>query len=269
MLLPRSVMRGVGMSLVAMLLTAVPQSLAQERSSSWIRGVVRDTTGQPIALVNIQFGLNRRTVSDDSGRFQIRAAGSGTLIVRRIGYQPATIVVDAPADTVLTIMLVPLAQSLPMRVVEASRTGVLQLHGFYERMRDVENGIGHGYFITPEDIERRQGASLATDLLQGIPAVRLLRRATLRVPMGTDGCGMTVYLDGIRLNEIKKMGSGMLPSWVAFGKGSEGTGGTADLDYLTAPGDIAGIEVYPRAVGAPPKFQSLNGNCGVILVWTK
>jgi hypothetical protein len=32
---------------------------------------------------------------------------------------------------------------------------------------------------------------------------------------------------------------------------------------------VAAIEVYPKAVGAPPRYQSLNGNCGVILIWTK
>jgi hypothetical protein len=35
------------------------------------------------------------------------------------------------------------------------------------------------------------------------------------------------------------------------------------------PNTIAGIEVYARSVTAPPKYQSLNGRCGVMLIWTK
>jgi hypothetical protein len=29
------------------------------------------------------------------------------------------------------------------------------------------------------------------------------------------------------------------------------------------------MEVYPRAVGAPPKYQSSTNMCGVVLIWSK
>ena len=32
---------------------------------------------------------------------------------------------------------------------------------------------------------------------------------------------------------------------------------------------LAAMEIYPRAVNAPPAYQPLNGNCGVVLIWTK
>jgi hypothetical protein len=41
------------------------------------------------------------------------------------------------------------------------------------------------------------------------------------------------------------------------------------LDEIVSLTSIAGIEVYPRSVTAPPKYQSLNGLCGVVLIWTR
>jgi hypothetical protein len=29
------------------------------------------------------------------------------------------------------------------------------------------------------------------------------------------------------------------------------------------------MEVYPRALSAPPQYPSANGLCGVVLIWTK
>jgi len=41
------------------------------------------------------------------------------------------------------------------------------------------------------------------------------------------------------------------------------------IDDLISTNTVAAIEVYPTAVNAPPRYQTLNGNCGVILIWTK
>ena len=46
------------------------------------------------------------------------------------------------------------------------------IRGFYERMSDVERGINHGFFITPEEVDSRKGAR-TTDFLQGHSAVRV------------------------------------------------------------------------------------------------
>ena len=61
---------------------------------------------------------------------------------------------------------------------------------------------------------------------------------------------MTVYLDNVRI-------TGKL-------------GGRDDLvNDLALPTHVAAMEVYPRAVNAPPQYQPLNGACGVVLIWTK
>jgi hypothetical protein len=61
---------------------------------------------------------------------------------------------------------------------------------------------------------------------------------------------MTVYLDNVRI-------TGRL-------------GGRDDfVNELVAVTHVAAMEIYPRAVGAPPQYQPLNGTCGVVLIWTK
>jgi hypothetical protein len=62
---------------------------------------------------------------------------------------------------------------------------------------------------------------------------------------------MTVYLDGIRI----------------IGKLNPRAEDPVNL--MVKPNEIAGAEVYPRGIGAPPQYQSLNGSCGIVLIWTR
>ena len=67
---------------------------------------------------------------------------------------------------------------------------------------------------------------------------------------------MEVYIDGVRFATPTKWKTNLDENHLF-------------LDDIVALNTIAGIEVYPRSVQAPPKYQSLNGLCGVILIWTK
>ncbi|HSA56731.1 MAG TPA: hypothetical protein VLE53_13560, partial [Gemmatimonadaceae bacterium] len=137
---------------------------------------------------------------------------------------------------------------------------------FYERMRDAEKGINRGFFITPEELDRRK-PDLITRVFQGIPGLSVQfppgrdgRRdkvvyGPLRTGPGGDRCAMTIYLDGLRV--FPTLGGGA------------GTRVDDSLDTLVIPTDVAAIEIYPYPVDAPPQYQSLNGRCGVILLWTK
>ena len=131
-------------------------------------------------------------------------------------------------------------------------------------MRDAEKGINHGYFITPEDIERRR-SPFVSYLVEGIPGIRVVRDPTdhvrsarIKGPLRVghlDWCDMTIYVDGARFWP-------RLHSKTAFD--SEDS-----VDLVIGAATINAIEVYPRPTGAPPQYQSLNGTCGVILIWTK
>ena len=128
-------------------------------SASVLRGRVFDDAGQPLSYANIQVNFGRRFVSDDSGRFQVpyTVSGGATILVRRIGFEPAEVMFAAMPDTALRVQLKAIPVQLKGVVVTgASAYRSLDTYGFYRRMQDAERGINHGYFITPEDLERRK-----------------------------------------------------------------------------------------------------------------
>lgn len=226
---------------------------AANPSGAVVRGRVTDPTGTPLSYANVQVNNGRRWLADDSGRFQLPAwSGPTTLLVRRIGFEPEEITLESKPDTMIRVSLRPVPLLLKGVVVTgASAYRSLDIHGFYGRMRDAERGINHGYFITPEDIERRK-ATWITQMSDGFPTVRVKRGGTPEwdVMTGSRGCTMTVYLDNVRI-------VGTLSGKDAF------------VNALVNVSHVAAMEIYPRAVSAPPQYQSLNGTCGIVLLWTK
>ena len=86
-------------------------------------GVVRDKeTGQPVRAATVTAG-SQRTVTDASGRFGIAGFTQFpvTLSVSHIGYQPASLVLYAPPDSVLSISLVSKAIGLSEVLITAPR----------------------------------------------------------------------------------------------------------------------------------------------------
>jgi hypothetical protein len=255
-------------SVIVVLSLGFPRSgLAQGRV---IHGVVVDSAGQPVSYANIvAVGSQRRIAAGADGAFRLPMDSSAkrAVDVRRIGYLPLTVQLDAWPDTALRIVLATATRTLSTITIAVERSRTLAIHGFYERMSDVEKGINYGYFITPEDIERRKG-SRPTDFFSGIPSVRVrlvkTGHPTIHSPrdrkgwevQGQGSCRMEVYLDGNRLKNISGHRDQLDESHMFLD----------DIVNLTS---IAGIEVYPRSVQAPPKYQSLNGLCGVVLIWTK
>jgi hypothetical protein len=226
-----------------------------------LRGVVADSSGTRIGFANVQMGNSmRRIVTNEAGEFTMSGLPNGPVrvTVRRIGFAPRDIAFEAVPDSVVTITLDVTARVLGERVITTSATRE-DKRGFYQRMADVQKGINHGYFVTPEEIEMRK-PGMITQMVEGIPGVKVLRsprnprmssiHGTQRAGMTAEPCKMTVYLDGIRITNT-------------LYEDAEG------IDELVHSRSIAGIEIYPRSVGTPPQYQPLNGSCGVVLFWTK
>jgi hypothetical protein len=151
--------------------------------------------------------------------------------------------------------------------------------GFYKRMSEVQNGARVGYFMTPEDLAIRRPQNL-TDAVEHFPNIRLapiddgkilavggmgtvytsadgmMSRRKFRIE-DRNGCPMTVYLDRVRIQPAM----------------SGGTQVDEEINSLINPATVAGIEVYPRHMGAPVEFPAAGSNayseCGVVLIWTK
>jgi hypothetical protein len=248
--------------------TALPEP---NPSDQVFRGHVLDSEGAPLSYASVQINGGRRYIADDSGRFTIpRPAGRFTLLVRRIGFSPEELTLDASPDTAIRVRMTAVATALPeQRITGRAAFVSLDLHGFYRRMKDAERGINHGYFITPEDFEFRK-PNLITQMAEGNPAVYIRHNilnpredimvgtpcsspSKMCVPVGPSllRCVMTVYLDRVRI--VGKMGN-------------------APDDFvneLVVPTQVAAMEIYPRGVGAPPEYQPENGSCGVVLIWSK
>ena len=237
-------------------------------SDRLLRGRVTTTEQYPLSYANIQLNGGRRFIADDSGRFSIPVNSERIrLIVRRIGFEPEEVRFDSMPDTVIRVPMRAVAAALPEITVRGRAAFTSLDHsGFYQRMKDAEKGINHGYFITPEDLDFRK-PNLILNMAESIPAVRvehniLTPRKDILKGFDNGGCTMTVYVDRIRI-----------VGGMATVLGKDGTSGTERADSyvneLVLPNHVAGIEIYPRAVGAPPQYQSLNGKCGVVLIWTK
>jgi hypothetical protein len=257
--------------LAAGLLPAVAREVAAQGEQRLVRGTVTDTAGAAVAYVNVRIGRDLR-VTDDSGRFSVALNDrkATKLELRRIGYFATDVQLAAGGDTTLSVVLIPNAQLLSGAVVKVKEQMVkLERAGFYRRMTDREKSINTGHFITAEEIEKRGFPHRFTILLEAIPSLRLVNDRGLLVPMGTGRCVMTTYLDGSRL--VAYAGQSLLDGTGGFYLGGSTRrhppGG--GLDGMLRTSTVAGIEVYSRASQAPPQYQSLNGNCGVILIWTR
>ena len=244
--------------------TALPEVNPSDRL---LRGRVTDTERYPLSYANIQLNGGRRFLADDSGRFAIPVNSERIrLIVRRIGFEPEEVRFDSMPDTTVRVQMRALAAALPEITVRGRAAFTsLDLSGFYQRMKDAEKGINHGYFITPEDIDFRK-PNLILNMAESVPAVRvehniLTPRKDILKGLTDGGCTMTVYVDRIRI-----------VGGMATVLDKNGTSGPERADTyvneVVLPNHVAGMEIYPRAVGAPPQYQS-HTKCGVVLIWTK
>ncbi len=260
--------------LTAGLLSLIPWVVGAQGERRVIRGAVTDTAGARVAYVNVRWG-RATVITDDSGRFSVALNdGKATrLEFRRIGYLPTDVQLAAGGDTTLSVALIPNAQLLSTARVQVPQLMVkLERAGFYRRMTDREKGVNSGHFITAEDIEKRNVPFHFTAMLEGIPSVRIhIDNHGLRTPLGMQdgGCVMTTYLDGMRLVAYTQQRLSTPTGFYDRPKLGTERPGVGGLDGLIQTGSVAAIEVYSRAGQAPPEYQSLNGNCGVILIWTK
>jgi hypothetical protein len=233
--------------------------------------VLEDASEQPVAeaTVILQDGRGRdlqRQITDAEGNFVFVVTGKGPVRLRaeRIGYRRAT---TAPfhfedytvfsVEVRLDVSAVLLA---PLTIVARSRSGPSPTLAGFERRREV----GHGWFLSREDIVRRN-ASRATDLLTSAPGVWLQnprggsRRAVYMDRSGAR-CPAQLFIDGFHVN--RPMGG--LP-----GRRGQNASDTIFLDELVHPDAIEGIEVYQGLGRLPSDFVTRENVCGVVAIWTR
>lgn len=222
---------------------AVPDS---SRTATFVGQVVSATTGKPIdgAVVSLR-GSGFGAITDTLGRFRIpdAPAGPDTVEVRFIGYEPSDVALELePARTTHVVLLLSrtVVRVADLRVeIPADRRG--KMADFDWRRR-----AGHGYFISPEEIEKRKPLRLTSDLLRGVPGLHVGRYEHGRQEVLIDRgklCRPAIYLDGAYMPAFQ-------------------------IDDI-APEELGAIEVYRGPSEIPGEFMRLRGDdCGVIAVWT-
>ena len=258
-------------------LTSDGTGLPDAKPERMIRIQVVTTDNEPLAYANVQIDGGRRYVTDDSGRASLPLARSdaATLLARRIGFEPTELRLVAAPDSVVRIAMKQVAATLQTQVITVRSPFVrLDLGGFYRRMAEVENGARVAYFMTPEDLALRRPQNVA-EAVEHFPNIRLapiddgkidaygmahadgaMSRRKFRIE-DRNGCPFTVYVDRVRVQPIMT-GTKVVDE---------------EINSLVQVQSVAGIEVYPRANGAPPEFPPVNAvsitSCGVVLIWTR
>lgn len=243
-----------------------------------VRGVVVDTAGQPISGVTIRQKGAQTSVTDDLGRFRftVKVETRIAMDIRRVGLHPGTFIARVPPDTALTITMYAMPQVLPATVVVAQRKQVLERRGFYERQRN--EAIG-GYFLTPEDLAKRRPRSV-TGAVEGVPGVKIdvgVVGSDSPMIQGRNNCIMNIYLDGIRLTPDssgtvmeRKRYANLAKQGILIPAGQQAIPHpmNVQIDRLLDVRSVLAIEVYPRALQAPPQYVPPRNDCGVVLLWT-
>lgn len=231
--------------------TAIPRFTLEAQVSAFrAEGHVRSTGGAPIMGATVSTD-HARAETDSVGMFRLalRRTDSTTITIRRLGFQSVsfTMLTDSLALNTLAIELLPVARELDeLRVSEQRIARVPTLERFAERRREKE---GFGFFLTREDILKREGMPLSSLLAdaRGVTVLRTGNRGLVRFTRHMQrhrSCAPHVWLDGI----------------VAPG---------LEVDDIPSD-DVEGVELYATAASAPTEFQTLSQlQCGVIAIWTR
>src|SRR5262245_1290305 len=219
-----------------------------------VRGRVVDSLGAPIVGAEVRVGEWRGALTNDAGAFRIAGVSvsadgnSPVLSVRRLGFQPASIVLSLGNSTTaesLAVKLTPVPSILKPMVVQSRRVDYTgRLAGYYQRLEKRNTG----YFITREQIDR-ENPRMLVHLLQRVPGVTPARGrfGASGVRFRGRNCPPVVWLDGTPM-----------------------PAGEVDLDRFS-PQTIHGIEIYEGSTTAPARFaltRDIN-SCGTIVLWSR
>jgi len=263
--------RAFGASVAALVCGIATSIAAQTRTI--IGTVVADSAhGHPIENAEVMAPALKLSVRTNArGEFRLVGLPSGRhlVVVRLIGYRTVTDTIElgAQAETHRDFVLGQRAVPLDSVVAEAKQPREYispNLNGFLERLH---NHAG-GYFIDDSTLRKNEDHRLPEVLSSRMAGMRIYRWAgdaafmvsTRRSGGGGGGsrmnplppqCYATVYLDGLLIYDLARMGRDVRPP---------------DLSSFLVS-DLAGVEFYPGQASLPMEFKS--GECGTLLLWTR
>jgi hypothetical protein len=244
---PRTSPTGSALDSVARVLAVDGRDSTREEltlvGTAALAGEVRSLTGEAVADAEVRVRDARSTtVTDSAGRYALAGLPSGTqlLLVRKLGYPLAEIVVELRPDRSVTrdVLLRRNVVLDSVRVVGA-RTEYTE----FERNRRTQT---FGQFLGVEEIDKMK-ASEAADLFINV-------------------LGFSVFGHGGQARIVSNSALARHPecrSATIVVNGLEG-GSLNDL----APSQIAGIEAYADETFVPARYEG-QAKCGVIVIWPR
>ncbi|MFI5206480.1 MAG: carboxypeptidase-like regulatory domain-containing protein [Gemmatimonadales bacterium] len=242
--------------------------------------------GRPLAGVLVmRLGSGDSTRSDSLGRYVLPGLGAGHHIfeVRKRGFSPLEMEIIFPNDTLTVRADIPME---PAGAADPALVDKLNREGFSERRRNARER-DRLTFLGPEDIEAREAVKVS-QLFDGAQGVTVRFENGISVLYGGDGhCVMFPWIEH-QLIETAFPPASTGPRGPTSLGGSGGgsrrsTTRYTGLDDLIPIGQIAAIEIYPRAGQVPQEFQrsgqqaSTSGrglstesvDCGAVIFWTR
>ncbi|HUF65712.1 MAG TPA: carboxypeptidase regulatory-like domain-containing protein [Gemmatimonadaceae bacterium] len=218
------------------------------RGRSTISGRVTTLGGTPIVGARVSLtGAEGVALTNERGEFVLggQPAGTQSVLVRRLGFEPAEFAVNLSATrpTEVSVELPEFVPVLSTVVVRAQMDVALDKVGFSRRKK-----AGMGHYMMLEDIDRR-GAMRTVDLLAGFPMLRAIstggtnRQITGRSRGLSTNC-VTFYVDGV--------------VWM---------GDDSPTDFMH-PQEIGAIEAYTAAT-TPAEFARTLNSCETVVIWTR
>ncbi len=233
-----------------------------------LSGVVReDSTGRPLVDTEVSIdALGKVARSDADGHYLLSGLSRGLRVVRvrRVGYSPLSVAVqlrDGENEANLSLQKAPV--KLDSVIVSAS--GNPRMWDFDDNRR-----LGLGHFWTAAEIEASHAANLP-QLLDavsgGLPKRGTRASAAWFVSRRFEGqavwpdpfsvklgavrdCYATVYVDGVRVYRTHDYEP------------------LFDLNSIPVD-EIEGIEYYAGPSETPARYNGLDSNCGVLVIWTQ
>ena len=212
------------------------------RGSARLSGVVHNDKGKPVANAEVSVpgtGVDVRTQqSGEYARSRGLPAGTQTVEVRVIGFEPKRFTVDLTRDHLTTLDV---ALDRPVQTLDAVKIygkGSVAMAEFQRRLR-----AGWGHFLTPADIEKRHPLQVS-DLFRTMPGVRVAP-------------SLRLWQYGAA---ARRLPSDRLRERHATGRRRREPVSTSSRTRT----EVTGVEVYTPA-GRPMEFWG--NSCGSVVIW--
>jgi hypothetical protein len=238
-----------------------PVSRLPPRPAGVIDGAVSDSMLAPLPMAEVSvLRTPLRIFTNPQGRFRITdvAAGQYILIVRRIGFQPISQVIEVGEKDTLHVSYE--LSRLPKNLLDTVRVIAERTT---QDLRDFEQRRlrGVGEFLTREQIVRRGSLELV-DLMRGFRSISIAED-----PSKGGGLPEQIAYNKRDYGNFLTKGPGACPMEVVVDGVNMPSGFDLNLGPLVS--QIAGIEVYGGPSTAPSQFQGMDRRCGLILIWTR